>query len=31
VQKSVSHAVMITTHLECVGDHDELHPGDQIP
>ncbi|MFM2176592.1 MAG: hypothetical protein RL015_690 [Verrucomicrobiota bacterium] len=31
VQKSVSHDVMITTHLECVGDHDELHPGDQIP
>jgi cation diffusion facilitator family transporter len=31
VQKSVEHQVLITTHLECVGDHDELHPGDQLP
>lgn len=22
--------VHITTHLECVGDHDELHPGDSL-
>lgn len=25
VQGSVSHPVLITTHLECLGDHDELH------
>jgi len=25
VQSSVEHAVLITTHLECQGDHDELH------
>ena len=25
VQGSVEHAVLITTHLECQGDHDELH------
>lgn len=25
VQASVDHAVLITTHLECQGDHDELH------
>ncbi|MBL9130822.1 MAG: hypothetical protein JNG86_06470, partial [Verrucomicrobiaceae bacterium] len=26
VQASVDRAVLITTHLECQGDHDELHP-----
>lgn len=26
VQASVEHPVLITTHLECQGDHDELHP-----
>jgi cation diffusion facilitator family transporter len=31
VQHSVDHQVLITTHLECVGDHDELHPDDQLP
>jgi len=25
VQASVEHPVLITTHLECQGDHDELH------
>ncbi len=25
VQASVAHPVLITTHLECLGDHDELH------
>ncbi|MEZ5388056.1 MAG: cation diffusion facilitator family transporter [Prosthecobacter sp.] len=25
VQASVTHPVLITTHLECLGDHDELH------
>lgn len=25
VQASVDHPVLITTHLECLGDHDELH------
>ena len=25
VQSSVEHPVLITTHLECQGDHDELH------
>ena len=25
VQASVDHSVLITTHLECQGDHDELH------
>jgi len=31
VQHSVAHEVLITTHLECAGDHDELHPGDRLP
>lgn len=31
VQHSVDHQVQITTHLECVGDHDELHPDDRLP
>lgn len=31
VQRSVTHRVHLTTHLECVGDHDELHPGDELP
>lgn len=31
VQHSVSHQVHLTTHLECAGDHEELHPGDQLP
>jgi cation diffusion facilitator family transporter len=31
VQHSVDHQVQITTHLECVGDHDELHPEDRLP
>ena len=26
VQASVERPVLITTHLECLGDHDELHP-----
>ena len=26
VKESVSQRVMITSHMECVGDHDELHP-----
>lgn len=26
VQASVDRPVLITTHLECLGDHDELHP-----
>jgi cation diffusion facilitator family transporter len=30
VIKATEQAVHITTHLECVGDHDELHPGDQL-
>ena len=30
VMKSTAQAAHITTHLECVGDHDELHPGDQL-
>ncbi len=30
VMKSTVQTVHITTHLECVGDHDELHPGDQL-
>jgi divalent metal cation (Fe/Co/Zn/Cd) transporter len=25
VQTSVDYPVLITTHLECLGDHDELH------
>ena len=29
VEKSVDKPVHITTHLECVGDHEEIHPGDQ--
>jgi cation diffusion facilitator family transporter len=28
VETSVRHKLYITTHLECAGDHDELHPGD---
>ncbi|MDZ4286415.1 MAG: cation diffusion facilitator family transporter [Prosthecobacter sp.] len=28
VEKSVDKQVHITTHLECAGDHDEIHPGD---
>ncbi|TDU70756.1 cation diffusion facilitator family transporter [Prosthecobacter fusiformis] len=31
VEKSVQAPVHITTHLECVGDHDELHPNDRLP
>ncbi len=29
VEQSVKTPVHLTTHLECVGDHDELHPGDR--
>lgn len=28
---SVERKVHITTHLECVGDHENLHPGDRLP
>jgi cation diffusion facilitator family transporter len=30
VIQTTKHRVQITTHLECVGDHDELHPDDQL-
>lgn len=30
VMQATVQTVHITTHLECVGDHDELHPGDQL-
>ncbi len=30
VIQTTSQNVHLTTHLECVGDHDELHPGDQL-
>ena len=30
VIQSTKQSVHITTHLECVGDHDELHPGDRL-
>ncbi|GEP41649.1 cation diffusion facilitator family transporter [Brevifollis gellanilyticus] len=30
VMKCTEQAVHFTTHLECVGDHDELHPGDSL-
>jgi cation diffusion facilitator family transporter len=30
VIQGTSHPVHITTHLECEGDHEELHPGDRL-
>jgi len=29
VERSVEKPVHLMTHLECAGDHEELHPGDQ--
>lgn len=29
VERSVGTPIHITTHLECRGDHEEIHPGDQ--
>lgn len=31
VVKAVEEPIHITTHLECEGDHDELHPNDELP
>ena len=30
VIRGAAQTVHLTTHLECVGDHDELHPGDSL-
>lgn len=30
VIQGTAQTVHLTTHLECVGDHDELHPGDSL-
>ena len=31
VHRSVNKQVVITSHLECEDDHDELHPNDDLP
>lgn len=31
VHRSVNKPVVITSHLECEDDHDELHPNDSLP
>jgi divalent metal cation (Fe/Co/Zn/Cd) transporter len=31
VHAAVNKSVVITSHLECEDDHDELHPNDSLP